>query len=454
MLIVVVTIGLTSPLLTILSTMLQESQAQDPVLSAQLISLLGGHYGGLWGTVLQTEIAISASCLLVFASNTAIIGAYHVFLALSRMEFLPAFLLRRNKSRNTPHFAIALATGIPIVILIAVKGEISLLGDLYAFGLLGAFVLSCSGIDLIRYRERKIAKLFALRSVYGKNYLTKKEESYIFKFWGKCDPETVSQLKRVRVRQLHKQLTLEDRFFLIGSSINYVLGFVTTAAVALAWGVNLPTKLLATAFGGIVTIVGMFIAYDCRKSRKLYSFTQKAKVSFVSGHQRMVLLFTQSIVAYAEKIVPSDVWSDLIRSRFGIQKPESISQIAHLVAKPGSSAVLETVRELEQLWTSLQISDEEKKQLNGSELASYSQRMARFDLLLEALWLLQGYPDEIVRQVLVLIASQDHRISHLPRELKRTLMMRSFLSAQVLIPLVRKHLQDLHGTFDIKKRLL
>src|SRR5207253_8689757 len=82
-----------------------------PVLSNQLISLLAGHWGSIF---LQTEVAISASALLVFASNTAIIGSYHVFMALSRMDFFPAFVLRRNKLRGTSHYSIALATGIPI----------------------------------------------------------------------------------------------------------------------------------------------------------------------------------------------------------------------------------------------------------------------------------------------------------------------------------------------------
>jgi hypothetical protein len=48
---------------------------------------------------LQTEVAVSASALLVFASNTAIIGAYYVFMALSRMQFFPAILLQRNALR-------------------------------------------------------------------------------------------------------------------------------------------------------------------------------------------------------------------------------------------------------------------------------------------------------------------------------------------------------------------
>src|SRR5437868_12421965 len=155
LLLVVLTIGITSPLLTMLSTLLQPHEANDPVLSNQLISLLGGHWGNVF---LQTEMAISASALLVFASNTAIIGSYHVFMALGRMEFFPAFVLQRNKLRGTPHYSIALATGIPIAILIVARGSLDLLGNLYAFGLLGAFTLTCLGLDLVRYRERKAAR--------------------------------------------------------------------------------------------------------------------------------------------------------------------------------------------------------------------------------------------------------------------------------------------------------
>ena len=127
LLLVVITIGVTSPLLTILATLLQPNAAADPVLSTQLLSLLGGHWGNL---VLQTEVAISASLILAFASNTALIGAYHVFLALARMEFFPEFILRRNRFRGTPHWSIALATGIPIAVLLLVRGEINILGDM------------------------------------------------------------------------------------------------------------------------------------------------------------------------------------------------------------------------------------------------------------------------------------------------------------------------------------
>src|SRR5438067_4065457 len=268
LLLVVLTIGLTSPLLTMLSTLLLPSAAANPVQNAQLISLLGGKWGGI---VLQTEVAISASALLVFASNTAIIGAYHVFLALSRMEFFPAFVLRRNKLRGTPHYSIALATGVPILVLILVKGNINLLGDLYAFGLLGAFTLTCLGLDIVRHRERKLARSLSRRLQNGNLSETNREKlaedvlrsatppnngatSGAQANLGGIGPEDLAALATPATSW---RVKFRDAWH----SLDFWLGILTTLLVFIAWSTNLVSKPLATAFGGSVASLGMLIAY-------------------------------------------------------------------------------------------------------------------------------------------------------------------------------------------------
>jgi amino acid transporter len=264
---VVLTIGLTSPLLTMLSTLLlSKNVLDDPVLSGQVISLLAGKWGGI---VLQTEVAISASALLVFASNTAIIGAYHVFLALSRMGFFPEFVLRRNKLRGTPHYSIALVTFIPIAVLVLVRGNIIILGDMYAFGLLGAFTLTSLGLDIIRRRERKLAKEIAshLPAADGNaqasteeilNRARKLSEEYTHtngpQARGGVEPDAIAILAaptrtwRIILRRLWYNL-------------DFWLGVLTTFLVATAWCTNLVAKPLATAFGGTVAGAGMLVAY-------------------------------------------------------------------------------------------------------------------------------------------------------------------------------------------------
>ena len=263
---VILTVGLTSPLLTVLSTLLLPKAAADSVLSSQIISLLGGHWGGVF---LQTEVAISASALLVFASNTAIIGSYHVFLALSRMEFFPRFILQRNKLRGTPHYSIALATAIPILVLLAVHGNINVLGDMYAFGLLGAFTLTCLGMDIVRYRQRKYRRLQALKSGSNADAFARSQISSTIDHTQNSVQDTAHKPSDGEAIEgetdEEKQAGPAERPEPEGrwsrSIINFWLGILTTLLVLIAWTTNLIAKPLATAFGGSVSIVGMAIAF-------------------------------------------------------------------------------------------------------------------------------------------------------------------------------------------------
>ena len=268
LLLVVITIGVTSPLLTILATLLQPGAAADPVLSTQLLSLLGGHWGNL---VLQTEVAISASLILAFASNTALIGAYHVFLALARMEFFPEFILRRNRFRGTPHWSIALATGIPIAVLLLVRGEINILGDMYAFGLLGAFTVTCIGLDIIRYRERKAAQAAVFPDQpdqHGNNGhgSTVRSGEFSSSFVANQLPP-LSNGHGTTASALRDWIaiagapSLRERIAGVWRRLDFWLGVFTTLLVMLAWSISIVSQPLATAFGCSVALTGMAVAY-------------------------------------------------------------------------------------------------------------------------------------------------------------------------------------------------
>ncbi|HSP09141.1 MAG TPA: APC family permease [Candidatus Dormibacteraeota bacterium] len=193
---IVLTMALTGPLLTLWSTTLLSASA-DP---NQFISVLGMRVGG---PVLGDYVAVTGALLLIFASNTAIIGAYHVFVALARMGFLPRVLERRNRWRLTPQWAICVAVAIPVAVVIASRGNIGELGDLYAFGLLGTFVLTCFSLDLVRWRER--------------------------------------------IRWKWPQASM------------FVVGVLTTILVAIAWSINLVAKPTATEFGGALTVLGLAV---------------------------------------------------------------------------------------------------------------------------------------------------------------------------------------------------
>jgi amino acid transporter len=198
---VILTMIITSPILTLLSIHMLSPEIKATH-SEKFISELAGISGGLG---LKLAVVLSASSLLLFAANTAIIGAYHIFLALSNSGFLPRVIALRGDRFNSPHIAIAIATVVPIAVILATQGELSLLGELYAFGLLGAFVFSSLSLDVIRWR------------------LGRRDTA----FW---------------------------------------IGVLTTLMILVAWSVNLVEKQLATVFGGALTALGMLTAVGVRRA--------------------------------------------------------------------------------------------------------------------------------------------------------------------------------------------
>ncbi len=149
---------LTSPMLTLLAIALLPTELKA-LNSERFISEIGSLYGGL---PLKIAVVLTGSSLLLFASNTAIIGCYHVFLSLAEKGFMPSAITARNRHFGTPQVAILVATLVPIVIMYLAAGNMQTLAGLYAFGLLGAFLLSSAGLDVIRWRDSQRGAKFWL----------------------------------------------------------------------------------------------------------------------------------------------------------------------------------------------------------------------------------------------------------------------------------------------------
>jgi amino acid transporter/nucleotide-binding universal stress UspA family protein len=225
---VMFTMIVTSPVLTALSVGLLPDEIKATQ-SERFISELGFMIGGFG---IKLAVVLTASSLLLFASNTAIIGSYHVFLALARQGFLPRLLELRNRAFNTPHIAILIATSVPVLVILLTHGHLLLLGDMYAFGLLGAFVFSSLSLDAIRWR------------------LGRRD----FGFW---------------------------------------IGVLTTLMLMVAWGVNLVEKQLATYFGGAVTLIGMLIAVGVRRGWFIEALT---RIPFIERLQARAYRASENLV--------------------------------------------------------------------------------------------------------------------------------------------------------------
>lgn len=315
---VVITVGVTSPLLTIFSTVLlthpkllaqtslyslppgYTDLANPDVLSRlanQFISLLGYAAGG---QLLLVLTAVTASTLLLFASNTAIIGAYHVFLALSRMQFFPKAVERMSKRRGTPYISILLATGIPMAVLIAVGGNIGILGELYAFGLLGAFTLTCLSLDVIRWRERRDGTPFVVDE--REEDVAASSSRIAALLQARLDPQAIARLRAMRQRFAARRAAIVMRtrpattaFGRLWPSIKFYLGIVTTVLVGVAWSVNLFTKPLATAFGGTLTVLGVGISVvNYNRQRRIGEAPPMLSALWRMPHNVLVVLTSEA----------------------------------------------------------------------------------------------------------------------------------------------------------------
>ena len=184
------------------------------------------------------------------------------------MEFFPQLLQQRNKLRGTPHFSLLLAIALPIGVLIAVHGNITILGDMYAFGLLGAFTLTCLGLDIVRGRERKAARAKRVSSQSTTRELHHDDAGSVNNALKGTTPLTLapaSSPEETGTPGISAEGATPSpytgRMVLdLWHTCKFYLGLLTTALVVLAWTTNLVAKPLATIFGGSVTLLGMGIA--------------------------------------------------------------------------------------------------------------------------------------------------------------------------------------------------
>jgi amino acid transporter/nucleotide-binding universal stress UspA family protein len=200
MVLVMAAILLTSPLATAFETALLRASEVNP---DRFMFELGAAFGP---NTLRVAIVATAAALLLGAANTALIGCYHVFLALVRLGFLPHWLSGRSERFNTPHRAIVISVIAPVAIIVASRAQTGILGHIYSFGLLGAFTLTSLGLDKIKWQER-------------------------------------------------------------ARGVGFYFGAIISALVVTAWAINLIHQRLATVLGGAVTLIGCAFAFAIKTGR-------------------------------------------------------------------------------------------------------------------------------------------------------------------------------------------
>jgi amino acid transporter/nucleotide-binding universal stress UspA family protein len=198
---VIFAIAIMSPALTAFSInrLPEEFKVSEP--EAYISQLAYQVAQGRW---LQALTVVSATLLLLMACNTALVGNYHVNSRLTSAGFLPRVLARRHRKYGTPYISIIISASVPILVLMATWGDVTALGDLYSFGLLGTLVISSVSVDVLRWKEH-------------------------------------------------------------GNPFQFLGGSFTTGALLLAWLINLVHKPDATLFGGGLTTLMVVLGISYRR---------------------------------------------------------------------------------------------------------------------------------------------------------------------------------------------
>src|SRR4051794_7292940 len=238
MVLVMAAILLISPLATAFETALLRASEVNP---DRFMFELGAAFGP---RSLQLAIVFTSAALLLGAANTALIGCYHVFLALVRLGFLPHWLSGRSHRFNTPHRAIVVSVLAPVLVVMASRAQLGILGQIYTFGLLGAFTLTSVGLDKVQWQER----------VRG---------------------------------------------------VTFYLGVLTSLLVVSAWAINLVHRRTATVLGGAITLLGCAYGLAVKKgwlgvARKGFVVAEEAEEAAAAMSSAIEILTVEEAIQMRE----------------------------------------------------------------------------------------------------------------------------------------------------------
>ena len=165
----------------------------DNLLSGLAIELSGPYWARL---LMQIAVVISGALMLVGAVNTSFVGANGVLNRVADDGILHDWFRHLHKKYGTTHRLINMVAVTQIIIILISGGNIFLLGEAYAFGVLTSMTFNTVSMVILRFKHREeerewmfpfnirmdnvyvpvglIAVLLVLLAVTGMNMLTKK----------------------------------------------------------------------------------------------------------------------------------------------------------------------------------------------------------------------------------------------------------------------------------------
>ncbi len=105
--------------------------------------------------LLTAFVVVVGFLILAGAVNTAIIGSNGVLNRVAEDGVLPDWLLKPHPRYGTTHRVLYLIVGLQLFTILASRGDVLLLGEAYAFGVVWSFVFKALAMLVLRFRDRR-----------------------------------------------------------------------------------------------------------------------------------------------------------------------------------------------------------------------------------------------------------------------------------------------------------
>jgi amino acid transporter len=128
------------------------SQYSDNLLSGLAMSVVGPHWARV---VLQAFVVGVGVVILAGASNTSIVGANGVLNRLAEDGILVDWFRGLHPKFGTTHRLINLIVGLQLVTILLCRGDVYMLGEAYAFGVVWSFVFKTLAVMVLRFKNRE-----------------------------------------------------------------------------------------------------------------------------------------------------------------------------------------------------------------------------------------------------------------------------------------------------------
>jgi len=123
----------------------------DNLIAGLAMSVAAPHWLRL---ILQAFVVVVGAAILCGAVNTAIVGSNGVMNRLAEDGIMPDWFRWLHPKFGTTHRMINLVVGLQIATIILCRGDVYLLGEAYAFGLIWSLVFKAAAVVTLRFNTR------------------------------------------------------------------------------------------------------------------------------------------------------------------------------------------------------------------------------------------------------------------------------------------------------------